>query len=90
MAWFLNHYTCARCGHGWIDEWSCMCDDDCPLCGARHMSPVESDDLTYVIEQEGTEFFVRWSPETAGHCPQYCELATFPTRAQAEKYLTTD
>jgi len=54
------------------------------------MSPVESDDLTYVIEQEGTEFFVRWSPETAGHCPQYCELATFPTRAQAEKYLTTD
>jgi hypothetical protein len=21
-----------------------MCDDDCPYCGARHMSPYESED----------------------------------------------
>jgi len=42
MAWFRNHYTCARCGKEWSDEWSAMCDDDCPRCGARHMSPHES------------------------------------------------
>lgn len=45
MAWFRNHYECARCGHRWTDEWSATCDDDCPHCGARHMSPRKSEDL---------------------------------------------
>jgi hypothetical protein len=40
MAWFLNHYTCYRCGRDWSDDWSCMCDDDCPYCGARHSTPL--------------------------------------------------
>lgn len=44
MRW-LNHYTCERCGHDWEDEWSCQCDDDCPACGARHMSPHTCDEL---------------------------------------------
>lgn len=43
--WFRNHYECGRCGHHWTDEWSAQCDDDCPSCGARHMSPYRSDDL---------------------------------------------
>ena len=43
--WFRNYYRCEACGHEWEDEWSCMCDDDCPECGARHMSPFKSDDL---------------------------------------------
>lgn len=42
---FLNYYHCDRCGHEWTDEWSCQCDDDCPECGARHMTPYKSDDL---------------------------------------------
>ena len=42
---FLNYYRCEACGHEWEDEWSCMCDDDCPACCARHMSPYESDEL---------------------------------------------
>ena len=42
---FRNHYECGRCGHTWTDDWSCMCDDDCPECGARHMSPFKSEDL---------------------------------------------
>jgi predicted nucleic acid-binding Zn-ribbon protein len=45
MAWFRNFYRCARCEHEWTDEWSAMCDDDCPHCGARHMSPYESEEL---------------------------------------------
>ena len=44
MAWFRNYYRCARCGQEWIDEWSAMCDDDCPHRGARHMSPYKSED----------------------------------------------
>ena len=87
MAWFLNSYTCDRCGSTWTDEWSCTCDDDCPHCGARHMSPDNSDDLTDVIEQRGAEYVVLRSPETAEHYPEYCQLAAFPTREQAERYL---
>jgi DNA-directed RNA polymerase subunit RPC12/RpoP len=44
MARFRNYYRCARCGHEWTDEWSAMCDDDCPNCDARHMSPLKSED----------------------------------------------
>jgi hypothetical protein len=31
-------------------EWSGMCDDDCRICGARHMSPFDTDDLTFIVE----------------------------------------
>jgi hypothetical protein len=89
MAWFRNYYTCDRCRSHWEDEWSCTCDDDCPICGARHMSPDKSDDLTEVIEREGHEFVVLWSPETAERDPDYCELGRFPTQQQAEAFLAT-
>jgi hypothetical protein len=45
MALFRNFYRCAACGHEWIDVWSAACDDDCSRCGARHMSPVKSEDV---------------------------------------------
>jgi DNA-directed RNA polymerase subunit RPC12/RpoP len=45
MALFRNFYRCARCSHEWTDEWSATCDDDCPHCGARHMSPYKSEDV---------------------------------------------
>lgn len=41
---FKNFYECDDCGHQWEDVWSCQCDDDCPECGARHMSPYKSED----------------------------------------------
>jgi len=66
-----------------------MCDDDCPYCGARHMTPYESDDLTEVIQRRGDNFVVLWSPETAAHDPDYRELGRFPTRAQAKAFLAT-
>jgi DNA-directed RNA polymerase subunit RPC12/RpoP len=43
MALFRNFYRCDRCGHEWTDDWSATCDDDCPQCGARHMSPFKSE-----------------------------------------------
>jgi hypothetical protein len=87
MAWYLNRYECDRCGSNWQGEWSCMCDDDCPQCGARHMSPVDSDDLTEVIVKDGDEFVVLQSPENAEHSANYRKLGRFPTLAAVEAFL---
>lgn len=89
MAWFLNIYRCDRCNRFWTDEWSCSCDDDCPHCGARHMSPLDSNDLTVLIVQEGNGFVVLRSSETAEHDPNYRELGRFPTRKKAAAFLAT-
>ena len=45
MALFRNYYRCASCGKTWTDEWAATCDDDCPHCGARHMSPYKSEEV---------------------------------------------
>jgi len=42
---FLNHYRCDRCGGEWSDIYSCLVDDDCPECGARHWSPYKTEDV---------------------------------------------
>jgi DNA-directed RNA polymerase subunit RPC12/RpoP len=42
---FRNHYECAECGIEWTDDYTGEVDDDCPECGARHMSPVKTEDL---------------------------------------------
>jgi hypothetical protein len=67
-----------------------MCDDDCPQCGERHMSPYDSDDLTTIVEKYGGEFVVLWSPETAEHDADYRELGKFPTRSEAERFIAMD
>jgi predicted nucleic acid-binding Zn-ribbon protein len=90
MAWFLNFYKCACCGRTWTDQWSSMCDDDCPHCGARYMSPCESEELTTLIGEDGKEFVVFWSPETAEHDPDYRELGRFPSREKALEFLAAD
>jgi hypothetical protein len=48
---FRNFYHCPRCGHDWTDEWPAQCDDDCPACGCRHISPHKSEDVE--DEEEG-------------------------------------
>jgi DNA-directed RNA polymerase subunit RPC12/RpoP len=87
MAWFRNYYKCADCGREWEDQWSATCDDDCPHCGARHMSPYDSDDLTEIIESRDEAFVVLRSPEAAEHTPDYEEIAKFSTLTEAEAYL---
>jgi hypothetical protein len=66
-----------------------MCDDECPRCGVRDMTPYESEDLTTLVEEEGKEFVVLWSPETAEHDADYREVARFPTRAKAEEFFAS-
>jgi hypothetical protein len=87
MAWFRNYYRCARCDREWTDEWSCMCEDDCPYCEERHMSPRASDDLTEVIESRGDSFVILRSPETAEDEPDYNEVGEFRGLAEAEAFL---
>ena len=41
---FTNYYDCPRCHFTWNDTWSCACDDDCPDCSLRHISPYDSDE----------------------------------------------
>lgn len=90
MTWFRNYYECYRCDETWEDEWSCMCDDDCPACGARHASPFDSDDLTFVIEADTNCFVVLRSPESAEEDPDYQEEIRFLTLAMAEAYVSAD
>jgi hypothetical protein len=89
MAWFRNHYQCERCGKEWADWWSSLCDDDCPSCGNRHMSPDRSDDLSVVIAA-GDEGFTVWqSPASAERVPDYRLVGQFPTVKAAETFSRT-
>lgn len=72
MAWYLNTYECSECGGVWEDEWSCMCDDECPNCGASDHSPIDSEDISAFIEKDEDGLLtVYYSPPEAGHSPDY-------------------
>jgi hypothetical protein len=53
------------------------------------MSPVTSEDLTEFIGQEGDEFVVMRSPDTAEHNPDYRELGRFSSWKTAEEFLAS-
>lgn len=61
-----------------------MCDDDCPSCGARHMSPDKSDDLSVVIALADQDFVVWQSSASAERSPEYQLVGRFRTIAEAE------
>lgn len=86
MAWYRNHYHCGECGTDWEDEWSCCCDDECPSCGSRNWSPVDSDDLTEIVEPISGTFALLRSPERAEHSPDYEIVALFSSQEVAERY----
>lgn len=52
---FRNHYKCPRCAHEWADDWDSTCDDDCPNCGMRHISPHESEDIDVIPFDDDAE-----------------------------------
>jgi hypothetical protein len=41
---FRNYYLCPKDGTKWVDEWSCMCNDRCPVRGDE-IKPYESEDI---------------------------------------------
>src|SRR5690348_1002899 len=89
MAWFINFYRCDDCQRIWTDEWSCTCDDECPHCGLRDMTPFNSEDLTELGVQDGEQVVVLRAPETAEHDPKYQELGRSPPRQPAEDLLAS-
>ena len=54
------------------------------------MTPYNNEDLTILIEEEGREFVLLRSPETAEHDPDYRELGYFPSREKALEFLSAD
>ena len=54
----------------------------------RDMSPDRSADLTEIIVPRGASVVAYRSAESAEHFPDYEELGTFATRAEAERFLT--
>lgn len=70
MAWFRNFYKCSDCGGQWTDDWSSMCDDDCPYCGARHMSPYKSTDVARP-RQNPTPSILKSVSHTEGDAPLF-------------------
>lgn len=90
MAWYRNYYECYRCDETWEDEWSCMCDDECSSCGAGDASPVDSNDLTFIIEDEGHSFVVLKSSNEAEHHPDYRDVIRFLSRDFAEAYVRAE
>jgi hypothetical protein len=59
------------------------------LRGAAYVAIPERGTHT-LIEEEGKEFIVLWSPETAEHEPDYRELGRFPSRERALRFLSAD
>ena len=54
------------------------------------MSPYDSEALTTLIAEDGKDFVVFWSPETAEHDPDYRELGRFTPREKALEFLSAD
>lgn len=72
LAWFNNRYVCPECKVFWESDWSSGCDDECPGCGCSDVSPVESIDLTVIVEPSDEGSWTIWrSPPEAGDDPEY-------------------
>ncbi|MBB4315431.1 hypothetical protein [Roseospira marina] len=46
MTWYVNYYRCPACGHEWDSEWGTMCDEECPECDERAISPCDSEEIS--------------------------------------------
>lgn len=72
MAWYSNTYHCPDCQAVWDSEWSCGCDEPCPDCGVRNISPVSSEDRSVVVEPKQDGSWALWrSLCTADEAPAY-------------------
>jgi hypothetical protein len=54
------------------------------------VSPLDSEDLTFVIKDEGHSFVVLKSPDEAEHRPDYREVIRFLSRDLANAYILAD
>jgi hypothetical protein len=85
MAWFVKYYRHEECKAEWTDEWSCACNDSCPVCGDE-IEPYDWDDLSVVVSSgENGGWIVCVSPPNAEHAPDYTE-SHFEQKWEAEDF----
>jgi hypothetical protein len=85
MTWFLKYYRHDECDVDWTDEWSCGCNDRCPVCDAE-IEPYDWDDLTVVVSRgSGDQWVVSVSPPDAEDKPNYSE-SYFERKEQADDF----
>jgi hypothetical protein len=87
MAWFRNFYQCENCDAKWEGEWSCMVDEECPICADRDVTPYDADELTFLVDRWSGVYTVLRSQTTAEDTPDYVEIAQFPTRELADSFV---
>ena len=90
MAWFLNFYKCARCKRIWTISGRRRAMTIVRIAARGICRRSTASGSTTLIEKDGKEFVVFWSPDTAEHEPDYRELGRFPTREQAIEFLAAD
>lgn len=85
MAWFLKHYHHEECEAEWVGEWSCVCNDRCPVCDTE-IEPYDDEDLSILTKDnvDGT-WTVLISPMTAEYSPAY-KVNIFSTIDEAERF----
>jgi hypothetical protein len=89
--WFHNRYHHQDCKTSWDDEYSCTCNDRCPVCNAE-IEPESSDDLTVVVLENAVDecyygrFGVYLSPESAEHDPDYTRVKSFDSETDADAF----
>lgn len=44
---FINYYRCPFDGEEWADVWSCCCNDMCPRCEKKDITPYKSKEVVH-------------------------------------------
>jgi hypothetical protein len=44
---YVNYYSCPFDGAEWTDVWSCCCNDMCPKCETKDITPYKSQDVVH-------------------------------------------
>jgi hypothetical protein len=44
---FINYYRCPFDGTEWADVWSCCCNDMCPKCETKDITPYKSKEVIH-------------------------------------------
>lgn len=42
---FTNFYVCPQCETAWDDTWTATCNDTCPKCGTKDVTPTRLEDV---------------------------------------------
>lgn len=87
MSWYQIHYVHLECNAAWVGQWSCACNDRCPVCD-REIEAEDYIDLTATIDFDGDagEWVVLISPPEAETTPCYRQTH-FKERRAAEAFL---